>query len=304
VSDEASRLRAIFGKIARHRLTHFLVIGAALFALAPHEPNRRDVSFSSEQILAAYAAQSRRNSGRPVSSVEKQEAIDALIEEELLFREGSRLGLDRDDPALRARVIQRTLAMASDLAGGSAPVRDQDLIAHFETHRDRWRLAPRSRVSQVFIAASEAPDGARAALALRDRLRAGDLANVNVTQSALASEKEIGATLGRAIASAAFQQSIGVWGDPITSAYGWTLLRVDERSELSDPSFEQARHDVMIELVRERSIEARGALLTRLSREYRVRIDLPSGDTFAPTYRPTTHLDASSASSSRPRATP
>lgn len=304
MSDEPSRLRLLFGKIVRHRLTHFLLIGAALFALAPHEPNRRDVSFSSEQILAAYAAQTRRNSGRPISSAEKQEAIDALIEEELLFREGSRLGLDRDDPALRARVVQRTLAMASDLAGGSAPVRDQDLIAHFDRHRERWRLAPRARVSQVFIAASESTDGVRSAIALRDRLRAGDIAGIHVTQSAMATENEIGSSLGRAIATAAFQQPIATWGDPITSAYGWTLLRVDERSDASEPTFEQARHEVTIDLIRERSIEARAALLTRLSREYRVRIDLPAGDAFAPTYRPTTRLDTSTAASPSARITP
>ncbi|MFO0658421.1 MAG: peptidylprolyl isomerase [Polyangiaceae bacterium] len=280
------------------------MIGTALFAIAPREPSRRDVSFSTEQVMAAYAAQSRRNSGRPVSADDKQEAIDALVEEELLFREGLRLGLDRDDPTLRSRVIQRALAMAIDLSGSSSPIREEDLRAHYQAHLDTWRSQPRAKISQVFVAAKEHPGEASPALSLRDRLRSNDSSGVSIAQSALASEQELASSLGKVVAAAAFAQPLGQWGEPIAGAYGWTLVRVDERVEATVPTFEQARHEVFADLVRLRTVDARAKLLERLAHEYRVRVDVPEGDHVSPSFKPTTHLDVteSNARSSKPGA--
>jgi hypothetical protein len=103
-------------RILREPLLHFLLLGALLFWLygalnggAPGAPGEIVVDRARVESLAA---QFQRTWQRPPAAEEMQGMIDAWVREEVLYREGMALRLDRDDPVVRRRVAQKLAFMA------------------------------------------------------------------------------------------------------------------------------------------------------------------------------------------------
>lgn len=106
-------LRRLVLAVARWPAVHFLVLGALLFAVHGAFAQRgnglseeeRTIVVSAERV-AALRAEYRRSIGAPPSPAELDRLVGDVVEEELLFREGLRRGLHRNDPGVRERLVQ------------------------------------------------------------------------------------------------------------------------------------------------------------------------------------------------------
>src|SRR5262245_27273196 len=99
--ERPARARAIWIAVGRailtDRLTHFVVLGAVIFAIAPRPESVRDIAIENATLKAFEQAQAERQ-GAPRLSPEQLDAVRArAIEDEILYREARRLGLDTDD---------------------------------------------------------------------------------------------------------------------------------------------------------------------------------------------------------------
>jgi len=224
----------------KRALLHFFAIGAILVALdwwiAPtwQPPARPGLPFPNDPpaSASAVASASARASSCPSEFPEKQseaeagpeteqvgpsceaklstpaEPLDgAALDDELLYREALALGLDRDDPVVRRRLVQnmrfiageggderlyndaRALGMdRSDLvvrrrlietmrlrlaqeARGAEPT-DTELAAYLREHAESFASPPRVRLAQVFVSRRR-KNPRRDADQLLARLRAG-----------------------------------------------------------------------------------------------------------------------------------
>jgi hypothetical protein len=81
-------------------ILHFLLIGLALFAayrwLSPRDSAGHQIVIT-EGVMNDLVAQHVAAKGRPPAADELTHLIDAYVREEILYREGVALGLDRDD---------------------------------------------------------------------------------------------------------------------------------------------------------------------------------------------------------------
>jgi hypothetical protein len=105
--------------VARRPAVHFLVLGALLFVLRGASAERRSGAGAEEetvvvttQRIAALSAEYERNLGSAPSAAELDRLVGDAVEEELLFREGLRRGLHRNDASVRERLVQ-AMAFAS-----------------------------------------------------------------------------------------------------------------------------------------------------------------------------------------------
>ena len=103
--------------VARRPAIHFLVLGALLFVLRGAAAERRAGAGEATivvtaQRVAALRDEYQRSIGSAPSATELYLLIDEAVEEELLFREGLRRGLHRNDPGVRERLVQ-AMAFAS-----------------------------------------------------------------------------------------------------------------------------------------------------------------------------------------------
>ena len=89
-------------------LLHFVVLGAGLFGLYQLvEPaQRQTIEVDAETVETIHDRLARRLGEEPSAAALDAE-LDAWIEAEMLYREALALGLDRDDPIVRRRMVQR-----------------------------------------------------------------------------------------------------------------------------------------------------------------------------------------------------
>ena len=193
-------------------LLHFLALGAALHLAALLLP--AGWSFSRETITVADSdlQQMRqewiRSSGRPPTPPELQASILRWVGEEALFREALRLGLDRDDPVVKQRLLRnlrfadparsdrpdqllraaRALGMVrhdpvirrrlvqriEQRLAGDLRVSDAELREYIAIYPQRYLRPARYAFDNVFVAGDgRHPDPAALAGAIRKRLDAG-----------------------------------------------------------------------------------------------------------------------------------
>ena len=146
----AARARPASAVLARRRwlrepLLHFLIFGAALFALDQALLAQRGdervilLNAAADQELRQLFSEDR---GREPTAEELEILRQRWFDNELLYREGLELGLDRGDTGIRERVIFKALSVVqSNLR--VPDIEEADLQAWFEARRATYDEPPR-----------------------------------------------------------------------------------------------------------------------------------------------------------------
>ncbi|HCH64084.1 MAG TPA: hypothetical protein DFR83_14870, partial [Deltaproteobacteria bacterium] len=87
--------------------------------------------------------------GRQPSEPELHEQIGQWVTQEVRVREAQRLGLDRADPIIRARLAEKMAFVATATQPDVMPT-EAELRALFAEHKDRYRTPTRITLRQVF----------------------------------------------------------------------------------------------------------------------------------------------------------
>jgi hypothetical protein len=271
-------------------LLHFAVLGIGLFAL--YRLTSNEPASSAQEILvdapriAALAEQFGRTWGRPPTTAEIDGLIESYVRDEVLYREGLALGLDRDDPVIRSRVRLKMEVLGD---GPDTEVSDADLQAWLDANADRYATPARYDLRQVFF--DPARRGARLTADIDAALRGlegtpaadttafgdatllpAELRDVTRTDVAAQFGEELGAELADA--------PLGRWFGPASSAYGVHLVRVELREAPKAATLADVRDAVERDVQYARSEAANDALYERLRARYTVRIEEPADGLF------------------------
>ena len=119
----------MFKRIIRDPLFHFLLLGAAIFAIygfakrhSTDKPGQIVVTQSTiENLVTGFT----RTWQRPPTEEELRGLIRDYIREEAAYREALAMGLDRDDMIVRRRLRQKLEFISDDLASRTEPTNDQ-----------------------------------------------------------------------------------------------------------------------------------------------------------------------------------
>ena len=97
-------------KVIAEPLVHFMLIGLGLFVLyqlvTPDGTSDRRIIVS-DATVAMLAQRHEAVWMRPPTPEQLRALIDTHIREEILYREGMALGLDRNDQVIQRRVLQK-----------------------------------------------------------------------------------------------------------------------------------------------------------------------------------------------------
>jgi peptidyl-prolyl cis-trans isomerase C len=282
----ASSLVAGLAYLARSRLAQFLVIGSALFALAPRPTDERRIEISARQLAIVQAAEVARPGAREPGEGGPEAVRARMIEDELLYREGVRLGLDREDPLIRQRVIQKMLLLAEDLAGASREPSEAELRAEYQRTLTQHRQPPRYHVMHVF-AATAAALPALAQLAALDPARLPSLGEpFPLPRETWATLDELARSYGADFAAAvAARPPSSRYGEPVASTFGWHRLRVVELAAERELPFEEVARSLAFQLTLQRRKLAVRQLLIGAAARYDVVVAGAPLRGFAPSER-------------------
>jgi len=274
-------------RVVHEPLLHFLLLGAALFAVFSFL--RGDGAERQEQIVVSagkiehMAALFARTWQRPATRQELDGLINDFIREEAAYREGLALGLNRDDTVIRRRIRQKIDFIAQDLAIQVEPT-DAELSDYLAAHPDKFRIEPRLSFRQVYINPEQRRDGLDAdvrdlmmtlnADATIDASGLGDRIQLEPGYADV-SPRDIASLFGTQFAAAIVDLEPGTWQGPIPSGYGVHLVIVDERRDGRMPELDAVRDAVRREWENARRQEMIEQFYRKLLEKYEIIVERP-----------------------------
>ncbi|MBS2018835.1 MAG: peptidyl-prolyl cis-trans isomerase [Deltaproteobacteria bacterium] len=270
-------------RLRRNRLLQFVVLGGALFALEARRGEPRVVRIDPAVLAELRAAQAKKLGVERLSSEGGREVDARAIEDEILYREALRLGLDKEDPIVRQRLVQKLLLLVEDMGGASRDPTREEIRAHYTSTADRWRRPTKWHFVHVFarrredLPAAELLAGATAAPPLGEPFPYPR--EMTLTHDAAAR------LFGVELADGLTTLAVGAVGDPLPSSFGWHRVRVLSREEGALASFEEVEKRVLLDLLLARRERVVGTYLVDTARAYDVRIGDAPLVGFVPTRR-------------------
>jgi len=274
-------------RVVHEPLLHFLLLGAALFAVFSFL--RGDGAERQEQIVVSagkiehMAALFARTWQRPATRQELDGLINDFIREEAAYREGLALGLNRDDTVIRRRIRQKIDFIAQDLAIQVEPT-DAELSDYLAAHPDKFRTEPRLSFRQVYVNPEQRRDSLNADV--RDLMMTLN-ADATINASGLGdriqlepgyvdvSPRDIANLFGTQFAAAIVDLEPGTWQGPIPSGYGVHLVIVDERRDSRVPELDAVRDAVLREWENARRQEMIEQFYRKLLENYEIIVERP-----------------------------
>jgi hypothetical protein len=263
-------------------LLHFLVIGIALFAaykwMAPDDSAGRRIVIT-QGVIDDLVTQHVAAKGREPSDIELKYLIESYVHDEILYREGVKLGLERDDIVVKRRVRQKIEMMAEEDASTRAPT-DADLSAYLTANQTRFVQPAILTFEQVFIGESTSSPGVVHAVALtREALRKGaepeELGKPTLLPHRMTRTPAdlVARDFGSSFAAALEKAPVGEWVGPIDSSFGTHYVRVTDRTPAVAPELAAIRDQVVREWENERRQRARDDTYMKMRGEYQVTIE-------------------------------
>lgn len=260
----------------------FAAVGALLFWAANALDVERDTVIRIDrgevtQLAAYWEAQAQR---KPTPQ-EMKGLIQERIDEEVLYREALRLGLDKDDVIVRRRLAQKVSFLNEDMARVAEPG-EAALQAFYRDNAARYSEPAFVSFDQVYF--SPERRGARldaSVQAVLDDLvqHGGDPpANAGDPFMLPASNREMALDLlardyGRVFADALRAMPEGRWSGSVESAFGMHIVRVTARRGDRPIPFADVRQRVREDYLAQRRRDANAAWLKRLRARYQVEIE-------------------------------
>jgi len=272
--------RALAHRVLREPLLHFFVLGAVLFGVygwlhrgVPTAPEEIVVSRGQVQNLQAQFQRTRQ---RSPTTQELQGLVDSWVREEVFYREGVAMGLDRDDSIVRRRVAQK-MEFIGDSTGAAMPTA-QELQAWLDAHPTVYVVEPKVSLRQVYFNPQRRGSHLQADVAAAQRaLLLGKEVDGDATMLPLALQDapafELTRTFGSDLAQALEALPVGSWQGPVRSAYGVHLVQLSAREAGRRATLDEVRAAVERDWLQARTQAAQEAFFKQLSAKYRVRFE-------------------------------
>lgn len=286
--------------LSRQPLVHFLCLGALLFAaygaLGGGGADERRIEVNREQLIALLQQRARQFDRERYAreldgmSAEQRRALeDDWLREEVLVREARALELDRDDYAIRQRLVQKLEFITRGFVESEAAPDRAEVERHFEAHRAGYAQPAAITFTHVFF--SGALHGRERALQLAKAM----LAELNDSGAQFAdaprygdryayhsnyverSEDYVAAQFDPGFARALFADAgdDGRWRGPMESPLGFHAVLVAGRQPARVPALDEVYDQVAAD-AREAQVQREmRAVLDRLLARYEVRYEEP-----------------------------
>jgi hypothetical protein len=269
-------------QILQEPILHFLLIGVALFVVygkvaAPDRAGTRIVV--SQAMVDEMTREYQARWIRKPSAQELAGLVDTYVRDEILYREGLALGLDRDDLLIKRRVRQKFEVMAEEDGAQGAPT-DAELAAYLSKNSARFLSPATVSFDQIFFGgARAAADVDRAVATAREAVARGadpkQLGQATMLPNRVenVSLDVIKADFGADFAQRLSTLPVGEWTGPLASGIGTHLVRVTARTPAALPPLEAIRPSVAREWENERRVSSRSDSYQKLRANYTVVVE-------------------------------
>jgi hypothetical protein len=255
----------------REPLVHFVLIGFVLFGV-DHLAARRVDDPHTIVVTADVDNEARKmfraERGRDPDRAELEALHKVWLDNEVLYREGLAMQVDRGDDAIRERVIFKALSVV-DANVKLLPMDDKGLRAWFEAHRSRYDEPARFDFEEAVLSGDTSESAVRAFVDVLNTGTPGDArAGLRVFKGRPVSNlvQSYGADFPKALE----EGPVGVWR-AIHSRDGWRAIRAVSVTQPKPASFEVLRNVVRQDWADAAASEQRSAAVGEMTKKYVVK---------------------------------
>lgn len=275
-------------------LLHFVLIGAALFALFYQVADPESVADNriviSEADIDRLITLYERKLQRLPTPQELNGLVEAQVREEVLYREALAMGLDQDDTIVRRRMAQKVEFMFNDLVDAADPT-DEELEQFLRDHSDKFMESARTSFTHIYLNADKRDQTAEAdAQQLLETLNSNQgVINPAATGDNFMfgytfenqSDHQVSRIFGNEFTQSLANLKANTWQGPVVSGYGLHLVYITERKQAWLPPLSDIRDTVLFELLAERRKSANMQFYETLRERYDIIVEMPEAKKLA-----------------------
>lgn len=280
-----SRIMTAIKHAYREPLVHFLLIGFALFAAYGVMNNGKSGNVNYQialtlddlkQLDVSFVSQWHR---QPTPE-EFNGLVESFIRQEVLYREGLAMGLDKDDTIVKRRMAQKMEFLSEDVTAAHEPT-TQELKDWFAKNLQKFALPDRATFRHLFFGfdrrGQKAQIDADSALGRisglpEDSPVAKSLADPFMFQDYYGDRApdQLAKEFGPNFATAILKLKPGSWQGPIESGYGWHLIWIESIVPGRVPNFEEVEPDVKTAWLADQKAEQWRTAYAKMRAKYEV----------------------------------
>ncbi|MFT5572517.1 MAG: hypothetical protein ACI9FR_001440 [Cryomorphaceae bacterium] len=281
--------------ILRDPLCHFLVLGLIIYVLlntlnpAISDSRQNLLNVSDENLITLMQQQDQafdkvlyKTKFDALSEQARKNLVLRYVEQEVLYREAVKFGLDQNDMVQQRRLVQKMKYFLQDLSSSSEPLREHQIRDYFDSNKDRYLVPEQISFTHRFFKTD--PNKPAAALA-RAEQSLKDLADSQTSALGdhfpfhknyiVKTEAQISRHFGSDFSKSVFsleQAQLG-WQGPFESAYGWHLVDIKSHSASFLPAFDQVTKQVSEDAQREALALSQQQQIEQLIAQYQVVVE-------------------------------
>ena len=258
----------------KYKVSIFFIIGFTLYLIdvALNNYDDKEIYISDQEIISLVTAW-KSKVGRNPNDDEITRIINNLVEEEILYREALKLGLDKEDRIIKRRLAQKISFLKQESIPDSPS--NQDLIEYFNKNNDKYFIDPTYTFSHYFFS-SENISNERASKAYSDLLNNIDinsdpffLGKNFVDLSVKKIEREFGKDFSINFVNVEFNK----WVGPIKSPFGHHIIYVTKYTEGYLPDITNVLKQVEVDFLQDQRDKAIENYLNKIRSEYKIYIN-------------------------------
>jgi hypothetical protein len=260
----------------REPLLHFVVLGGVLFAidhfLVGNADDPRTIVVGADvdgEVRETFKAARGRE-----PNAEELEALHRVwLDNEVLYREGLALQVDKGDPAIRERVIFKALSVID--SNVHLPAADDQLLrAWFGGHRDKYDEPARYDFEEAALSGDNSEAAVRDFVNALNHGMPGD-AKAGLRVFKARPHASLVESYGPAFARTLAQTQPRTW-QALRTRDGWRALRVNAITAAKPAVFEALRGVVLHDWTDATAAEQRTAVVRALAKKYKVTYEPPT----------------------------
>ncbi|HZE91121.1 MAG TPA: peptidylprolyl isomerase [Rhizobacter sp.] len=257
----------------REPLLHFVVLGGLLFGVdhvlvgRTDDPRTIVVSAEADHETRQLFKASR---GREPNAEEMNALRRVWLDNEVLYREGLALQVDRGDTAIRERVIFKALSVV-DANTKLPPFDDKLLRSWFDSHRAKYDDPARFDFQEAVLAADNSEAAVRTFVEALNAGTPGD-AKAGLRLFKGRPQANLVESYGPEFAKALEQAPLGEWRAQPTRD-GWRAMRLESLTPARPGVYETLRGVVLQDWTDATLAEQRSAAVRALAKKYRVKFE-------------------------------
>jgi len=264
----------------REPLLHFIVLGGSLFVVDHFVASKTDDSHSivvtadvdREAVETFETARGRK------PNPEELEALHRVwLDNEVLYREGLALQVDKGDTAIRERVIFKALSVV-DSNVKLPPADDTLLRAWFEAHRDKYDEPARFDFEEAALSGSNSEATVREFVDALNKGTPGD-AKAGLRVFKARPHSNLVDSYGAEFAKSLEASAPGTW-QALQTRDGWRAMRLNAATPPKPAAYEVVRGMVLQDWSDATASEQRTAAVRALAKKYKISYEAAVKDPF------------------------